>query len=114
MKFANEREHFLDDLSFAAGAPPKMPPVAAPPPSRTQALKVEDAENSTPNSRRSQLRSVGGSIRRRISFRDMNSMKRQPSSAQQRTCKYIFHVVLAVGVLHMYQIYEQTPAGRAY
>lgn len=97
MKFANEREHFLDDLSFAAGAPPKMPPVAAPPPSRTQVLKVEDAENNnTPNSRRSQLRSVGGSIRRRISFRDMNSMKRQPSSAQQRTCKFIFHVMHAV------------------
>jgi hypothetical protein len=29
--------------------------------------------------RRSPLRSVGGSIRRKISFRDMNSMKRQPS-----------------------------------
>ncbi|CAG8982430.1 hypothetical protein HYALB_00007109 [Hymenoscyphus albidus] len=85
MKFANEREHFLDDLSFAAGAPQKVPPVAMPPPTRTPIVKVEEVENHTPTTRRSQLRSVGGSIRRRISFRDMNSMKRQSSSVGQRT-----------------------------
>lgn len=84
-KFANERETFLDDLSFSAGvsqgAPlqrPPPPPVSNP---RTERLRHED-ENA-PNGRRSPLRSVGGSIRRKISFRDMNSMKRQPTTVQR-------------------------------
>lgn len=83
MKFANERENFLDDLSFSAGAPvQKPPPMTHPAPNpRTDRLRAEDAESGT--GKRSPLRSVGGSIRRRISFRDMNSMKRQPSTVQR-------------------------------
>ncbi|KAG9235049.1 AEX-3 domain-containing protein [Amylocarpus encephaloides] len=80
IKFAHEREHFLDDLSFAAGAPPQRPaPVTVP---RPQTVRIDDS--TTPSSKRNQLRSVGGSIRRRISFRDMSSMKRQPSTIQQK------------------------------
>ncbi|TVY43323.1 DENN domain-containing protein [Lachnellula subtilissima] len=81
-KFANERENFLDDLSFSAGAPvqsrpPMTTPITNP---RAERLKVEDGEfGGTPGRKSPLLRSVGGSIRRRISFRDMNSMKRQPS-----------------------------------
>lgn len=86
-KFANERENFLDDLSFSAGAPVQSrPPMTNP---RAERLKVEDGEmGGTPGRRSPLLRSVGGSIRRRISFRDMNSMKRQPSV--QRTSKSDF------------------------
>jgi hypothetical protein len=90
MKFANERENFLDDLSFSAGAPVQRPPPMTNP--RTDRLKIEDGDGygSRPG-KRSPLRSVGGSIRRRISFRDMNSMKRQPSMVQ-RTSKLRFSV----------------------
>jgi hypothetical protein len=82
VKFANERESFLDDLSFSAGAPiQSRPPMTNP---RADRLRIEDQENmgSGPG-RRSPLRSVGGSIRRRMSFRDMNSTKRQPSTVQR-------------------------------
>ncbi|TVY64164.1 DENN domain-containing protein [Lachnellula suecica] len=83
MKFANERENFLDDLSFAAGAPTQArPPMTNP---RAERIRVEEGEAATTPNKRSPLRSVGGSIRRRISFRDMNSMKRQPSSVQRTT-----------------------------
>jgi hypothetical protein len=68
MKFANERESFLDDLSFSAGAVPQNRPLMT---NRTERLKVEDAE---PSGRRSPFGKVGGSIRRKISFR---SLKRQ-------------------------------------
>ncbi|PQE26241.1 DENN domain-containing protein [Rutstroemia sp. NJR-2017a BBW] len=77
LKFANAREDFLDDLSFAAGAPTQpAPPMTS---SRTSRLKVEDTDNI--QKRSPTLRSVGGSIRRKISFRDLNSVKRQPSMA---------------------------------
>ncbi|KAF7894953.1 hypothetical protein EAF00_006767 [Botryotinia globosa] len=77
LKFASERENFLDDLSFSAGATTKpAPPMTNP---RASRLRVEDAENI--HRRSPTLRSVGGSIRRRISFRDLNSVKRQPSMA---------------------------------
>jgi hypothetical protein len=86
IKFANERESFLDDLSFSAGAPVQKPPPMTHP--RTDRLKIEDNENSgTSPGRRSPLREVGGSIRRRISFRDMSSVKRQSTMAH-RTCKW--------------------------
>jgi len=81
LKFASERENFLDDLSFSAGAPVQKPP--PPPHPRTDRLKLEDVENNGVGLKRNPLRSVGGSIRRRISFRDMNSMKRQPSMVQR-------------------------------
>lgn len=84
-KFTSERENFLDDLSFSAGAPVQArPPMTINP--RAEKLKAEDGEMGGSPGRKSPLRSVGGSIRRRISFRDMNSMKRQPSSVQ-RSCK---------------------------
>lgn len=77
LKFANAREDFLDDLSFAAGAPTQAaPPMTS---SRTSRLRVEDAENI--QKRSPTLRSVSGSIRRKISFRDLNSVKRQTSMA---------------------------------
>jgi hypothetical protein len=82
VKFANERENFLDNLSFSAGAPTRSrPPMTNP---RADRLRVEEQqENIAGPGRRSPLRSVGGSIRRRISFRDMNSAKRQPSTLQR-------------------------------
>ena len=82
VKFANERENFLDDLSFSAGAPTQSrPPMTNP---RADRLRVEQQqENVAGPGRRNPLRSVGGSIRRRISFRDMNSAKRQPSTVQR-------------------------------
>lgn len=83
-KFANEREDFLDDLSFSAGAPTHArPPMTNP---RADRIRVEEGDILGSTAKRNPLRSVGGSIRRRISFRDMNSMKRQPS-AVQRTSK---------------------------
>jgi hypothetical protein len=85
MKFANERENFVDDLSFSAGVPVQKPPPMTNP--RTDRLKMEEGNsNGAGQVKRSPLRSVGGSIRRRISFKDMNSMKRQPSMIQ-RTSK---------------------------
>jgi hypothetical protein len=89
LKFAHEREHFLDDLSFAAGAPPPQRPNAFPA-ARSSTAKIAESTNGFAT-KRNQLKSVGGSIRRRISFRDMNSMKRQPTTTQaKRTCKFDF------------------------
>jgi hypothetical protein len=94
IKFANEREHFLDDLSFAAGAPPQRP--NAFPATRSSTVKIAESSNGLAT-KRNQLKSVGGSIRRRISFRDMNSMKRQPTTTQaKRTCKFNFQFLLHV------------------
>lgn len=74
-KFANERETFLDDLSFSAGTVThNRPPMT----SRAEILRHDELD--APNGRKSPLlKSVGGSIRRKISFRDLNSMKKQPS-----------------------------------
>jgi hypothetical protein len=79
VKFANQRESFLDDLSFSAGLPAAQArsPMTANP--RADRIKIEEGDILGSTARRSPLRSVGGSIRRKISFRDMNSMKRQPS-----------------------------------
>lgn len=101
VKFANERESFLDDLSFSAGTVlHSRPPMTA----RAERLRVEDAEtgynggggdrmsgmssmsgisgygngNGGINGRKSPLQRVGGSIRRKISFRDLNSAKKAP------------------------------------
>ncbi|KOS23233.1 DENN domain-containing protein [Escovopsis weberi] len=75
-KFASERENFLEDLSFTAGAKQSRPPMVIP---RAERIKNEDADQ---NGRVSPLRSIKGSIRRKISFRDMNSMRKQPSTAR--------------------------------
>ncbi|ELQ35611.1 dDENN domain-containing protein [Pyricularia oryzae Y34] len=74
LKFASEREVFLDDLTFSAGAKLQTrPPMVNP---RTERIKADEAESG----RKSPLKSIKGSIRRKISFRDMNSMRRQPTA----------------------------------
>ena len=70
-KFASERDSFLSDLTLSAGAVVPNRPKPRP---KTQKIVPEDA---------SALKSGLGSIRRRVSFRDMNSMKRQSSVARQ-------------------------------
>ena len=70
-KFATQRDSFLMDLSLSAGAVVPNRPKQRP---KTQKIVNED------------LKSGVGSLRRRISFRDMNSMKRQ--SSVKRQCEY--------------------------
>lgn len=73
LKFAAERENFLDDLTFSAGAKiQSRPPMVNP---RTEKLKADEAEQ---NGKKSPLRSLRGSIRRKMSFRDMSSVRKQP------------------------------------
>jgi hypothetical protein len=74
-KFASERDNFLEELSFTAGAPAPQKPAMNP---RAQKIRSEEGGNLGRGG-------VGGSIRRRISFRDLNSMRRQPSVA--RACE---------------------------
>ena len=71
-KFASERDSFLLDLSASAGAVVKQPK----PRPKTQRIVNDDPPG---------LKSGLGSVRRRISFREMSSMKRQPSVARQGT-----------------------------
>lgn len=89
LKFAAEREDFLEDLSFSAGAKTQSrAPMTNP---RAERIRADEAE---PSGRRSPLKSLRGSIRRRISFRDMNSMRKQPSTIRpsaNRTCKFDHH-----------------------
>jgi hypothetical protein len=77
LKFAAERENFLDDLTFSAGAKTQSrPPMVNP---RTEKLKV--AEEGDQSGRMSPLmRSIRGSIRRKMSFRDMSSVRKQPTA----------------------------------
>ncbi|KAK1754305.1 DENN domain-containing protein 5B [Echria macrotheca] len=77
LKFAAERENFLDDLTFSAGAKIQArPPMINP---RTERLKV--AEEGDQSGRISPLmRSIKGSIRRKMSFREMNSVRKQPQA----------------------------------
>ncbi len=70
-KFASERDSFLSDMSLSAGA--VMPNRPKPRP-KTQKIVNDDAAGP---------KSAVGSIRRRISFRDMSSVKRQASVARQ-------------------------------
>ncbi|KAL8946763.1 MAG: hypothetical protein Q9222_006884 [Ikaeria aurantiellina] len=74
-KFATERESFLTDLTLSAGAVVPNRPKARP---KTQRIVNEDNGG---------LKSGVGSIRRRISFRDMNSMKRQSSVNRQSSIR---------------------------
>ncbi|KAK2625156.1 hypothetical protein QTJ16_005525 [Diplocarpon rosae] len=88
VKFAHERENFLEDLSFRAGAPLQKPPPMTNP--RAERIRIEETPEATQGpgaglGKRSPLRSVGGSIRRRISFKDLGSGKRQSSMAQRAT-----------------------------
>lgn len=70
-KFASERDSFLSDLTLSAGAVVPNRPKPRP---KTQRIANEEAAS---------LKSGGGSLRRRISFRDMNSVKKQTSIARQ-------------------------------
>ncbi|TPX15207.1 uncharacterized protein E0L32_004765 [Thyridium curvatum] len=83
MKFAAERENFLDDLSFSAGAKlTARPPMVSP---RTERLRAEDGDLSA---KKSPLRSIRGSIRRKISFRDMTSVRKQPATPRAGESRY--------------------------
>jgi len=86
IKFAVERENFLDDLTFSAGAKVQSrPPMVNP---RAERVKAEDGD---PGGRKSPLMrsirgSIRGSIRRKMSFRDMNSVRRQPTAPKPGRC----------------------------
>lgn len=84
MKFANERESFLDDLSFSAGTVlQNRPPMT----NRAERIKHEEGDFSPGlNSKMSTLGRVGGTLRRKISFRDMSSMRRQPTVSRSGEC----------------------------
>ena len=73
-KFAAQRDSFLSDLTLSAGAVIPNRPKPRP---KTQKIINDESMG---------LKSGVGSIRRRISFRDMNSVKRQ--SSVNRQCGY--------------------------
>lgn len=75
-KFATERESFLSDLTLSAGA--VIPNRPKPRPKTQRIVNTEDNGG---------LKSGSGSVRRRISFRDMNSMKRQSSVNRQSSIR---------------------------
>lgn len=77
-KFAAERESFLADLTLSTTTPPTAKPKPKP---KTQRIIAEDVNQNNNN----MLRSGIGSVRRHMSFRDMNSMKRQPSVVRHCT-----------------------------
>lgn len=92
-KFANERENFLDDLSFSAGTVlQSRPPMT----SRAERLRHDD---DGVNGRKSPFGRVGGSIRRKISFRDLNSAKKQTTGRAGQL--HLFHLCA-----HIYAILE--------
>lgn len=70
-KFASERDSFLADLTLSAGAVMPSRPKLRP---KTQ--RIINEENAG-------LKSGVGTIRRRMSFRDMSSMKRQSAVGRQ-------------------------------
>jgi hypothetical protein len=74
-RFASERDSFLADLTVSAGAiVPERPKPRQKSQPKTQKIVAEDVSG---------LKSGFGSVRRHMSFREMNSMKRQPSLARQ-------------------------------
>lgn len=73
-KFTSQRDSFLSDLTLSAGAVVPNRPKPRP---KTQRITDEDNER---------VKSGAGSIRRRMSFRDMNSMKRQSTVKRQCEC----------------------------
>ncbi|KAI0884723.1 DENN-domain-containing protein [Annulohypoxylon maeteangense] len=78
VKFAAERENFLEDLSFSAGAKThSRPPMVNP---RTDKIKADEASGGRMSPMKSIRGSIRGSIRRKISFRDMNSVRKQPTT----------------------------------
>ncbi|KAI9680578.1 MAG: hypothetical protein M1817_004018 [Caeruleum heppii] len=75
VKFASERDSFLDELSFTAGT------IVHNRPMHPKAQRIMHESTNGVN------KSSGGSIRRRISFRDLNSMRRQPSLARNASVR---------------------------
>jgi hypothetical protein len=75
-QFAADRDSFFLDLTFSAGAV-TQPPRPKPRP-KTQRIVVEDSQPSM-------SRGIG-SIRRHMSFREMNSMRKQPSVKRNGQC----------------------------
>ncbi|KAI1260713.1 dDENN domain-containing protein [Xylariaceae sp. FL1019] len=87
VKFAAERENFLEDLSFTAGAKTQAKPMVNP---RAERIKAEEMASGRMSPLKSIRGSIRGSIRRKISFREMNSAKKQPAAprpASVRTAK---------------------------
>jgi len=77
VKFAAERENFLDDLSFSAGAKTQArPPMVNP---RTERIKADENATGRMSPLKSIRGSIRGSIRRKISFKDMNSVRKPPA-----------------------------------
>ncbi|KAH7157104.1 AEX-3 domain-containing protein [Dactylonectria macrodidyma] len=75
VKFAAEREVFLEDLSFTAGAKVQArAPMVNP---RAERIRAEESDSV---GMLGPLKSIKGSIRRKMSFRDMNSVRKQPST----------------------------------
>ena len=75
-KFATERDSFLSDLSLNSNSNTATPNRPRPRP-KTQKIVAEEVNP---------LKSGIGSVRRHMSFREMSSMKRQPSVARQGMC----------------------------
>lgn len=88
-KFASERDSFLADLNNSAGVVLKQPR----PRPKTQRIVNDEANN---------LKSGLGSVRRRISFREMTSVKRQPSVARQG--EHLFYIFFPWKLLFCYDI----------
>lgn len=78
VKFAAERENFLEDLSFSAGAKTQSrPPMVNP---RAERIKADDASGGRMSPIKNIRGSIRGSLRRKISFREMNSVRKQPTA----------------------------------
>lgn len=77
LKFACERETFLSDLSFSAGTVlQNRPPMT----SKAERIRHDEPDTNGTNGRKSPFGKVGGSIRRKMSFRDLGSLRRQPTT----------------------------------
>lgn len=77
LKFASERESFLDDLSFSAGV---VKDQQAPMTDRPEPFKQDGGAKPLVGSSQTPFKKVGGTVRRKISFRDMSSMQRRPTA----------------------------------
>ena len=95
-KFAIQRDSFLSDLTLSAGAVVPNRPKPRP---KTQRIVNEDIAG---------LKSGVGSIRRRISFRDMNSAKRQSSVKRQRGCSPIHQTPVRTSIADATILYWST------
>ncbi|KAF1810211.1 DENN-domain-containing protein [Eremomyces bilateralis CBS 781.70] len=76
-RFAAERDTFLEEIQFTAGAVAPQPTTKPKPRPKTQRIISEDAPGG--------VRSSVGTLRRRIST--MSSLKRQPSTARQASIR---------------------------